>query len=82
MCTWVIETAKVIGSGKGPPDWMRVETANVYFDHPAHALLDHALCIDFVGSSGDGARIAVELSAESARDLIVKIKQALDRAGD
>ena len=28
--------------------WMRIDTANVYYDHPYHAPLDHALDIDFV----------------------------------
>lgn len=79
MCTWVTETASIVGSAKGPPEWMRLETANVYFDHPAHAMLDHALCIDFLGGSADGVRFAIELSAESARDLIAKITEALDR---
>jgi hypothetical protein len=58
---------------------MAVDTANVYFDHPYHAPLDHALNIDFVNTSGGpGARVAVELSAESARELIKKIEAALE----
>ncbi len=28
--------------------WMRIDTANVYFDHPYHAPFSHALAIDFV----------------------------------
>ena len=48
--------------------WMRIDTANVYFDHPYHAPLDHALAIDFI-CHADGAkeRVAVELSTQSAR---------------
>ena len=54
------------------------DTANVYFDHPFHAPLDHSLNIDFV-SEIDGVfnRVAVEMSAESARDLVEKILAAL-----
>jgi hypothetical protein len=78
MCTYITETAKVVGSAKGSKGWMRIDTANVYFDHPFHAALDHTLNIDFV-SEADGARerVAVELSAESARALIRRIEAAL-----
>jgi hypothetical protein len=78
MCTYITETARIMGSAKGAKGWMRVDTANVYFDHPYHAPLDHALNIDFVQASGEpGDRVAVELSAESARELVDKILAAL-----
>ncbi len=78
MCTYITEKAKLSGSAKGARGWMKIDTANVYFDHPFHAPLDHALNIDFV-SEADGApeRVAGELSAESARELIRKIEAAL-----
>ncbi len=78
MCTYITEKAKLSGSAKGARGWMKIDTANVYFDHPVHAPFDHALNIDFV-SEADGApeRVAVELSAESARELIRKIEAAL-----
>lgn len=78
MCTYITEKAPILGSAKGPSGWMRVDTANVYYDHPYHTPLDHALNIDFVNES-DGARerVAVELSAASARVLVEKILAAL-----
>ncbi|MEA2992402.1 MAG: hypothetical protein QOD40_1322 [Alphaproteobacteria bacterium] len=78
MCSYIVEKAAVFGSAKGPAGWMRIDTANVYFDHPYHAPLDHALSIDFINEA-DGARerVAVELSAASARALIEKIEAAL-----
>jgi Family of unknown function (DUF6295) len=78
MCSYIVEKAAVSGSAKGPNGWMRIDTANVYFDHPYHATLDHALAIDFV-CEADGARerVAVELSADSARALVSKIMAAL-----
>ena len=78
MCSYITEKTKVAGSAKGRAGWMRIDTANVYFDHPYHAPLDHALAIDFV-SERDGAteRVAIELSAESARALIRSIEAAL-----
>lgn len=78
MCTYITEKAKIFGSAKGAKGWMRIDTANVYFDHPFHAPLDHALNIDFVcQADGGNERVAVELSAESARALISKIEAAL-----
>ena len=80
MCSYIVEKAQVSGSAKGPSGWMRIDTANVYFDHPYHAPLDHALAIDFV-CEADGARerVAVELSAASARELVT---QDHGRAGE
>jgi hypothetical protein len=78
MCTYITESAAIAGSAKGPKGWMAVDTANIYFDHPVHAPFDHTLNIDFVRSTGDaGDRVAVELSAESARELIRRIESAL-----
>ncbi len=78
MCTYITEKTKIVGSAKGPNEWMRIDTANVYFDHPFHAPLDHTLNIDFVSDAEGGTqRVAVELSAESARALIRKIEAAL-----
>lgn len=79
MCSYIVEKASIVGSAKGPNGWMKIDTANVYYDHPYHAQLDHALGIDFVNVK-DGARerVAVELSAESARELVKKILAALE----
>ena len=78
MCSYITEKTHVSGSAKGGAGWMRIDTANVYFDHPFHAPLDHSLNIDFV-SERDGARerVAIELSADSARALIRSIEAAL-----
>lgn len=79
MCTYITEKASIFGSAKGQSGWMRVDTANVYFDHPYHAPLDHSLNIDFVNESqGAMQRIAVEISAESARELVKAILAALE----
>jgi hypothetical protein len=79
MCSYIVEKARLLGSAKGPKGWMRIDTANVYFDHPFHAPLDHALGIDFINEAEGGReRVAVELSAESARALVAKILAALE----
>lgn len=78
MCSYIVEKASVSGSAKGPSGWMRIDTANVYFDHPYHAPFDHALGIDFICEADGGKeRVAIELSEESARALIQKIEAAL-----
>jgi hypothetical protein len=78
MCSYIVEKAKLLGSAKGPKGWMRIDTANVYHDHPFHAPLDHALGIDFISEADGGReRVAVELSADPARELVAKILAAL-----
>lgn len=78
MCSWITEKATVAGSAKGVPDWISVTKAHVYYDHPVSAPLDHALIIDFVNeAAGPGARVAVELDAESACELVRAIQAAL-----
>ena len=80
MCSYITEKAPIFGSAKGRTGWMRVDTAVVYYDHPVHVPLDHALNIDFVDTRSK-ERVAVELSAESARELVRRIQAALD-SGD
>lgn len=78
MCSYIVEKTRLTGSAKGPNGWMRIDTANVYFDHPYHAPLDHALGIDFICEADGGReRVAVEISRESALELIEKIRAAL-----
>ncbi|HEY3717038.1 MAG TPA: DUF6295 family protein [Jatrophihabitantaceae bacterium] len=81
MCTYITETITIAGSGKGADGWFRLTDATVYFDHPVHALADHSLNIDFANPSrGPGARVAVELTAESARALVAAISATLASA--
>jgi hypothetical protein len=79
MCSYIVKKATLVGSAKGPNGWMRVDTANVYYDHPYEAQLDHALCVDFVCEADGGRdRVAIEISAESARELVNQILAALE----
>jgi len=55
--------------------------ASVYYDHPVHAPAEHSLNIDFLNpSEGPSARVAVELTEESARALVTAIQATLDEA--
>jgi hypothetical protein len=82
VCTYLTVKTPVEGSAKGPNgNWLAVTDATVYFDHPVHALAEHTLNIDLtVPASGPGARVAIELTAASARELVHAIQAALDSA--
>jgi len=81
MCTYTTEKINVTGSGKAGSGWFPLTTATVYFDHPVHAQAEHTLNIDFLNPErGPGARVAVELTAESARALAAAIHTALAAA--
>jgi hypothetical protein len=78
MCTWIVEKARMVGSGKGPLGWMPLTGVNVSYDHPYYSTMEHAVLIDFVNESkGPAARVAIELTEDSARDLIKAITAAL-----
>lgn len=81
MCTMIVEKITVDGSGKGRDGWFTLQQANVSYDHPFNAPLEHALNIDFVNESlGPSARVAVELSEGAARELVKTILAVLDEA--
>ncbi len=81
MCTMIVEQVSVEGSGKGAAGWFAVRQANVSYDHPFNAAFEHALNIDFVNEAeGPSARVAVELSVESARALMQTIQAVLAQA--
>ena len=81
MCSYIVEKARLKGSAKGPNGWTRIDTANVYFDHPYHAPLDHALGIDFICEADGGLERVAVGSSRIRVQLIEKIKAAL-AAGD
>jgi Family of unknown function (DUF6295) len=78
MCTYATENVAVSGSAKGPEGWFTLSRATVYFDHPFHAPLEHSLNIDFADRAEPTRRVAVELSASSARALAGAILATLD----
>jgi hypothetical protein len=81
MCTYLTEKLDVVGSGKGAAGWFALSQATVYLDHPQHAPAEHTLNIDFLNpAQGPGARVAVELTAGSARALAAAIESALAAA--
>lgn len=81
MCTYQTESIDAQGSGKGAGGWFPVNQATVYFDHPQHVGLEHSLNIDFLNPElGPSARVALELTEETARALAAAIITTLDAA--
>jgi hypothetical protein len=79
VCTYQTQTLSLRGSAKTPEGWTAMTDASVYFDHPVHYPAGHALLIDVLNpAKGPSARVALELSAESARDLANAILRSLD----
>lgn len=81
MCTMIAQKALISGSGKGAKGWFKVRQVDVSYDHPYHVPLEHALNLDFVNEAeGPGARVAVELTLDSARQLVETIQAVLAQA--
>jgi hypothetical protein len=77
------DDAAMSGSGKGPHGWFQLSHATVYMDHPYFTALEHTFKIDFINqAAGPSARVAVELSPESARELVARIQSVLEVADE
>jgi len=80
MCTGIVENTRVSGSGKGQNGWFPLDQASIAYDHPDHAQAERAVIIDLINDSvGPESRIAVELTPQSARDLVSAILASLSR---
>ena len=83
MCTYATVKTALQASAKGPQGtWFHVTDGTVYFDHPVHNMAaEHTVNIDFANpADGPSARVAVELTAHSARELVAAIEAALNSA--
>ena len=81
MCTSIVEIVGADGSGRGDDGWFHLTHAVVSYDHPHHALLEEAITIDFVNASlGPAARVAVELTLQSAKELSDALVKAIAAA--
>jgi len=81
VCTYITEKITADGSGKGASGWFSLSEATVYVDHPTHAPYTHTVNIDFLNpADGPAARVAVELTEETARALAEAITAALAAA--
>ena len=81
MCTSIVEIVPTSGAGKGKDGWFDLTHAVVSYDHPHHALLEEAIAIDFLNETlGPGARVAVELTLEAAKELSGALARAIAAA--
>ncbi len=81
MCTSIVEIVGANGAGKGSDGWFDLTHSVVSYDHPHHALLEEAITIDFVNEAmGPSARVAVELTLESAKALGAALAKAIAAA--
>ena len=77
MCTSIIEIARAEGMAKRGEEWFELTHSVVAYDHARHAVLGDVITLDFFNTALDpGARAAVELTLETAKEL----RAALDRA--
>lgn len=81
MCTSIVEIVAADGMGKGGDGWFKLTRSVVSYDHPHHALLEEAINIDFMNPDlGPGARVAVELTLEAAKELSGALARAIAAA--
>jgi len=81
VCTYLTEKIDIDGSGKGANGWFPVSEATVYVDHPVHAPYGHTVNIDMLNPPlGPSARVALELTEESALALADAIHRAIASA--
>ncbi|ATA27901.1 hypothetical protein MLM_1129 [Mycobacterium lepraemurium] len=81
MCTYLTEHVAIDGSGKGATGWFPTSRATVYVDHPVDAPYGHTVNIDVVNPQlGSSARVALELTEESALPLAASITRAIAHA--
>jgi len=81
MCTSIVEIVGAAGAGKTGDGWINLTHSVVSYDHPHHALLEEAITIDFVNAALEpGARVAVELTLASAKELSGALLRAIAAA--
>jgi len=71
----------VQGAGKGDGGWFDLTSAVVSYDHPHHAWFEEAISVDFVNPElGRSARVAVEITLRSAKELAGALSRAIAAA--
>ena len=82
MCTGLVQKAKVVGAGKSPDGWFKLEEVSVMYDCTYHMSSPQGVNIEFFNEKeGPSARVAVELSPTSAMSLVHAIMESLYSAG-
>ena len=83
MCTSIIEIARAEGMAKRGDEWFDLTHSVVAYDHARHAQLGDVITLDFYNTRLDpGARAAVELTLETAKELRAALDRAIEAAED
>ena len=78
MCTMISEKASVKGSGKKSKNWIPLNSCDIYYDHSTYVDCEHSITLSFKNDMNPiDSRITVEITPESAKDIIEKINAAL-----
>ncbi len=81
MCTSIVEVVRAEGMAKRGEDWFEVNQSVVAYDHARHANLGDVITLDFTNTTLEpGARAAVELSLETAKELHAALARAIAAA--
>ena len=81
MCTSIIEIARAEGMAKLGDEWFPLKQSVVAYDHARHAQLGDVITLDFFNTDiGAGARAAVELTLETAKELRAALERAIAAA--
>ena len=81
MCTSIVEIVNAAGAGKTGDGWIELTHSVVSYDHPHHAVLEEAITIDFINAALEpGARVAVELTLQAAKELNGALARAIAQA--
>lgn len=80
MCTMISEKAVVKGSGKKTNNWIPLDSCDIYYDHSTYVDCEHSITLSFKNEMNPiDSRITVEITPESAKDIINKINAALEK---
>ncbi|MDX2155818.1 MAG: DUF6295 family protein [Hyphomicrobiaceae bacterium] len=81
MCTSIVELARAEGMGKRGDEWFPLNQAVVAYDHARHAHLGDVITLDFTNTTLEpGARAAVELTLDTAKELHAALARAIAAA--
>lgn len=81
MCTSIVEIVPAEGMAKRGDQWFPLTQAVVAYDHARHAPLGDVITLDFFNATLEpGARAAVEITLESAKELRAALERAIAAA--
>lgn len=81
MCTSIVEIVPAEGMAKRGDAWFPLTQAVVAYDHARHAPLADVITLDFFNAHLDaGARAGIELTLESAKELLAALERAITAA--